>query len=66
MKPAPDFETGHLKREIGIKKVKPQRSIVELQLDKQQTPRLQDEDYQINQAINLLKGVNVLQGQKAP
>ncbi len=34
--------------------------------DKQQTPRLQDEDYQINQAINLLKGVNVLQGQKAP
>ncbi|MDD2223073.1 MAG: S41 family peptidase [Gammaproteobacteria bacterium] len=28
--------------------------------DKDATPRLQDEDYQINQAINLLKGMNVL------
>ncbi len=28
--------------------------------DKNKTPRLQDEDYQINQAMNLLKGLNVL------
>lgn len=28
--------------------------------DKDQAPRMQDEDYQINQAINLLKGINVL------
>ena len=28
--------------------------------DKDKTPRLQDEDYQINQAVNLLKGINVL------
>ena len=28
--------------------------------DKDKKPRLQDEDYQINQAINLLKGLNVL------
>ncbi|WP_205342606.1 S41 family peptidase [Denitrificimonas caeni] len=28
--------------------------------DKDKKPRLQDEDYQINQAINLLKGMNVL------
>ena len=28
--------------------------------DKDQKPRMQDEDYQINQAVNLLKGINVL------
>lgn len=28
--------------------------------DKNKAPRLQDEDYQINQAMNLLKGINVL------
>lgn len=28
--------------------------------DKNQKPRLQDEDYQVNQAINLLKGINAL------
>ncbi|HHX35198.1 MAG TPA: S41 family peptidase [Gammaproteobacteria bacterium] len=28
--------------------------------DDDKTPRLQDEDYQINQALNLLKGINVL------
>ncbi len=28
--------------------------------DKDKTPRLQDEDYQVNQAVNLLKGINVL------
>ncbi len=33
--------------------------------DKDKKPRLQDEDYQINQAINLLKGINVLSGTKA-
>ncbi len=32
--------------------------------DKDKKPRLQDEDYQINQAINLLKGINVLSSQK--
>lgn len=33
--------------------------------DKDKKPRLQDEDYQINQAVNLLKGINVLSGTKA-
>ena len=33
--------------------------------DKDKKPRLQDEDYQINQAINLLKGINVLSSKKA-
>ena len=33
--------------------------------DKDKTLRLQDEDYQINQAMNLLKGMNVLQSTKA-
>lgn len=33
--------------------------------DKDKKPRLQDEDYQINQAINLLKGINVLSSQKS-
>lgn len=28
--------------------------------DKNKAPRMQDEDYQVNQAINLLKGINVL------
>lgn len=32
--------------------------------DKDKKPRLQDEDYQINQAVNLLKGINVLSGTK--
>lgn len=32
--------------------------------DKDKNPRLQDEDYQINQAINLLKGINVLSSKK--
>jgi len=32
--------------------------------DKNTTPRLQDEDYQINQAVNLLKGINVLSSTK--
>lgn len=32
--------------------------------DKDKKPRLQDKDYQINQAINLLKGINVLSSQK--
>ena len=34
--------------------------------DKDKKPRLQDEDYQINQAINLLKGINVLSSKKKP
>lgn len=33
--------------------------------DKNKTPRLQDEDYQINQAVNLLKGLNVLSSTRA-
>lgn len=33
--------------------------------DKDKKPRLQDEDYQINQAINLLKGINVLSSTQA-
>lgn len=33
--------------------------------DKNKKPRLQDEDYQINQAINLLKGINVLSSTQA-
>lgn len=32
--------------------------------DKEQKPRLQDEDYQVNQAMNLLKGMNVLKAPK--
>ncbi len=28
--------------------------------DKDKIPRLQDEDYQVNQAVNLLKGINIL------
>ena len=28
--------------------------------DKDKKPRLQDEDYQVNQAVNLLKGINIL------
>ncbi len=31
---------------------------------KEQKPRLQDEDYQVNQAMNLLKGMNVLKAPK--
>lgn len=34
-------------------------------VDKNQKPRLQDEDYQINQAVNLLKGLNVLSSTRA-
>lgn len=33
--------------------------------DKDKKPRLQDEDYQINQAVNLLKGINVLNNTRA-
>ncbi len=33
--------------------------------DKDKKPRLQDEDYQINQAVNLLKGIYVMSGTKA-
>lgn len=33
---------------------------------KNQTPRLQDEDYQINQAMNLLKGMSVLHSTTSP
>ena len=32
--------------------------------NKEQKPRLQDEDYQVNQAMNLLKGMNVLKAPK--
>ena len=32
--------------------------------DKDKKPRLQDEDYQVNQAMNLLKGMNVLKAPK--
>lgn len=32
--------------------------------DKDKNPRLQDDDYQINQAINLLKGLNILNTNK--
>ncbi|NLY12208.1 MAG: S41 family peptidase [Gammaproteobacteria bacterium] len=34
--------------------------------NKNATPRLQDEDYQVNQAMNLLKGINVLRSTKTP
>ncbi len=34
-------------------------------VSKDKAPRMQDQDYQINQAINLLKGLNVLSSSKA-
>ena len=46
---------GHLGNRSTVKRVKNQDN----------TPHLQDQDYQVNQALNLLKGLNVLSSAKA-